>query len=195
MKQYSRRDFAQTLGLGAVAMTSSGPAPAARRPNVVFILADDLGWRYTTLYGNKYYETPNIERLARRGMMFDQAYAAAPICSPTRAGILTGLYPARIGIIQPSGARKDDWKLIRFWFDGDNQRHRFELYNLKEDIGETTNLADKMPEKVKALDGMIDRFLADTHAVTPKPNPSYKPGAGKKAARSIYDLYTSDDMA
>jgi arylsulfatase A-like enzyme len=100
MAQYSRRDFAKALGLGAAAMASSGLAPA-RKPNLVFILADDLGWRDTDLYGSRYYETPNVDRLATRGMMFDQAYAAAPICSPTRGSILTGLFPARLGITQP----------------------------------------------------------------------------------------------
>ena len=72
------------------------------RPNVVFILADDLGWSDTTLYGTtKFFETPNIERLAKRGMTFANAYAANPLCSPTRASIMTGLYPARVGITTP----------------------------------------------------------------------------------------------
>jgi len=74
-----------------------------RRPNIIFILADDLGWRDTSVYGSNFYETPNIDRLAARGMRFTQAYAAAPICSPTRASILTGLYPARLGFTTPAG--------------------------------------------------------------------------------------------
>jgi arylsulfatase A-like enzyme len=90
-----RRTFLQSLAAGAL-------AAAPRRPNFVFILADDLGWQDTSLYGSKYYETPNIDALARRGMMFTQAYAANPLCSPTRSSILTGLYPARIGITTPS---------------------------------------------------------------------------------------------
>lgn len=72
------------------------------RPNIVFFLADDLGWRDTTPYGSTFYETPNIERLARRGMKFTQAYAANPLCSPTRSSIMTGLFPARTGIMTPS---------------------------------------------------------------------------------------------
>jgi arylsulfatase A-like enzyme len=77
------------------------PAPA--RPNVVFILADDLGWADTTLYGHtRYYKTPNLERLAKRGMTFTRAYAASPLCSPTRSSILTGLSPARTGITTPN---------------------------------------------------------------------------------------------
>lgn len=73
------------------------------RPNIVFILADDLGWADTTLYGHtKFYKTPNIERLAKRGMTFTRAYTASPLCSPTRSSILTGLSPARTGITVPN---------------------------------------------------------------------------------------------
>jgi arylsulfatase A-like enzyme len=74
-----------------------------KKLNVVFILADDLGWADVTLYGKtKYYETPNLERLAARGMTFNRAYAASPLCSPTRASILTGQTPARNGITSPN---------------------------------------------------------------------------------------------
>lgn len=73
------------------------------KPNVVFILADDLGWSDTTLFGTtKFYKTPNMERLAKRGMTFSKAYASSPLCSPTRASILTGLSPARTGITTPN---------------------------------------------------------------------------------------------
>lgn len=104
----TRRQMLGALGAGVV--TVSGlrswlPALASERsrmPNVVLILADDLGWRDTSLYGSRFYETPNIERLANRGMLFTQAYAANPLCSPTRASIMTGLHPARIGITTPS---------------------------------------------------------------------------------------------
>lgn len=77
---------------------------AADKPmNVVFILADDLGWADTTLYGHtKYHQTPNLNRLAQRGMVFTRAYSASPLCSPTRSAILTGLSPARTGITTPS---------------------------------------------------------------------------------------------
>lgn len=72
-------------------------------PNVLFILADDLGWADTTLYGHtKFYQTPNLERLAKRGMAFSRAYSASPLCSPTRSAILTGLSPARTGITTPN---------------------------------------------------------------------------------------------
>ena len=76
---------------------------AARPPNVVIILADDLGWSDTTLFGTtKFYQTPHIERLAKRGMTFTRAYSASPLCSPTRSALLTGLSPARTGITVPN---------------------------------------------------------------------------------------------
>ncbi|MCB1207936.1 MAG: sulfatase [Verrucomicrobiales bacterium] len=75
----------------------------AAQPNVVFILADDLGWADTTLYGHtQFYHTPNLERLAKRGMTFTHAYSASPLCSPTRSAALTGLSPARTGITTPN---------------------------------------------------------------------------------------------
>nr|MDO8111051.1 sulfatase [Candidatus Sigynarchaeota archaeon] len=68
------------------------------KPNFVFILIDDMGWRDLTSYGSTFYETPNIDTLARDGMLFTDAYAACPVCSPTRASIMTGKYPARLGL-------------------------------------------------------------------------------------------------
>lgn len=68
------------------------------RPNIVLILIDDLGWRDLSSYGSSFYETPNIDQLAAAGMTFTNAYAASPVCSPTRASLLTGRYPASVGI-------------------------------------------------------------------------------------------------
>lgn len=72
-------------------MTTAGP-------NFLFILVDDLGYRDLGCYGSSFYESPNIDHLAAEGTMFTDAYAAAPVCSPTRASILTGAYPARVGV-------------------------------------------------------------------------------------------------
>lgn len=91
------RALCLALALRWCAIAASNPPP-----NVVFILADDLGWSDTTLYGaTRFYETPHLERLAARGMLFRNAYAANPLCSPTRASILTGLYPGRLGLTAP----------------------------------------------------------------------------------------------
>ncbi len=71
-----------------------------KNPNIVFILVDDLGWMDIAANGSTFYETPNIDQLAREGIRFTQAYAASPVCSPTRASILTGKNPARIDLTQ-----------------------------------------------------------------------------------------------
>ncbi|MEN6479321.1 MAG: sulfatase [Anaerolineales bacterium] len=68
------------------------------KPNIVLILMDDLGWRDLGCYGSTFYETPNLDRLASRSVHFSNAYAACPVCSPTRASILSGKYPARVGL-------------------------------------------------------------------------------------------------
>ncbi len=69
-----------------------------RHPNIVFILMDDMGWKDLGCMGSDFYETPNLDRLAAQGMLFTDAYAACPVCSPTRASILSGKYPARVGV-------------------------------------------------------------------------------------------------
>ena len=73
-------------------------------PNIVFILADDLGWRDLSVEGSTYYESPHIDRIANEGMRFTQGYAACQVCSPSRASILTGKYPPRHGITDYIGA-------------------------------------------------------------------------------------------
>ncbi len=69
-----------------------------QRPNFIFILMDDMGWRDLACSGSTFYETPNIDKLCRRGMSFANAYASCPVCSPSRASYLTGRYPARVGV-------------------------------------------------------------------------------------------------
>ncbi|WP_461107385.1 sulfatase [Spirosoma koreense] len=80
-----------------------GQAGKTRRPNIIVILADDLGWSELGCYGNRtdglhFNETPNLDRLAAGGMRFTQAYATAPVCTPTRIALMTGQHPARVGI-------------------------------------------------------------------------------------------------
>lgn len=102
----TRRTFLKSLSLCAAScFLPSGPlfsSDSKRKPNILFILADDMGWMDSTVYGSQYYETPNFERLTKRGMLFTDAYAASPLCSPTRASILSGQYPARLGITTPA---------------------------------------------------------------------------------------------
>lgn len=103
--QLDRREFLRRMLHGASSFLSSAailrengthadtPRP---KPNFVFILMDDMGWKDLSCYGSEFYETPNIDKLAKEGVLFTNAYAACPVCSPTRASILTGKYPARL---------------------------------------------------------------------------------------------------
>ncbi|MBA7637048.1 N-acetylgalactosamine-6-O-sulfatase [subsurface metagenome] len=112
---YTRRDFLKAVGLGAASLAIPGCVnrpqqlfgdSSRNKPNFVLILIDDLGWIDTGCYGSKFYETPNIDRLAAEGMRFTDGYAACAVCSPTRAAVMTGRYPARLGVT--------DWILARF---------------------------------------------------------------------------------
>ena len=98
-----RRDFLKKLGAGLAGATLPGtarakPPAAVDRPNVVVILADDLGYGDVSCYGAKDLQTPNIDGLMAKGMRLDRFYANCPVCSPTRAALLTGRYPDLVGV-------------------------------------------------------------------------------------------------
>lgn len=99
-----RRDFLKSVGLGTAGLANFGTFLSCsifkkdKKLNFILINIDDLGWRDLSCFGSRYYETPNIDRLAEQGMKFANAYAACAVCSPTRASIMTGRYPARIGV-------------------------------------------------------------------------------------------------
>ncbi len=93
----NRRGFL-SAAVGGAAVAALDAQGRGRQPNFVFFLIDDLGWKDVGFNGSRFYSTPNIDALAARGMRFTNAYAACPVCSPTRASILTGKYPARLGI-------------------------------------------------------------------------------------------------
>ncbi len=76
-------------------------------PNIVFFLVDDLGWTDLSCYGSRFYETPNVDKLAKQGVKFTNAYAACHVCSPTRASILSGKYPARMNLTDWLPGRND----------------------------------------------------------------------------------------
>jgi len=83
-----------------------------KKPNIVLIIADDLGYSQLGCYGSDYYKTPNIDNLAKSGMRFTNAYSAAAVCSPTRASIVTGKYPARLNITDYIPGDKNNSKLL-----------------------------------------------------------------------------------
>lgn len=101
------------ISISAVVMSgfcaSSSTGDAARKTNIVFILADDLGWTDTGAYGSTYYETPNIDRLAAQGMRFTN-YHNCQNCAPTRAALMTGQYGARTGVYTVGGIDRFDWR-------------------------------------------------------------------------------------
>jgi arylsulfatase A-like enzyme len=91
---------------------SSVLSAADTKPNIIFFLVDDLGQRDLGCYGSTFYDTPNLDKLAKEGALFTDGYAACPVCSPTRASIQTGKYPQRTGITDYIGAplKPDQWK-------------------------------------------------------------------------------------
>lgn len=114
--EQNRREFLRAAGAGLASVFLAGCASDGRvfasggnkRPNFVFFLIDDMGWRDAGCFGSSFYETPNIDRLAREGMKFTDAYAACPVCSPTRASIMAGKYPARLDTTDWFGAPQPD---------------------------------------------------------------------------------------
>jgi arylsulfatase A-like enzyme len=118
LQRSSRRDFLKTLGVGAAGVllgcSSVKSDSMKKQPNFVFFLVDDLGWTDLGCFGSSFYDTPNIDKLCASGMKFTNAYAACPVCSPTRASIVTGKYPQRVGItdyINPAGGNQpENWR-------------------------------------------------------------------------------------
>lgn len=100
-----------------------------KKPNVVFILIDDMGWRDLSCFGSDFYETPNIDRMAQMGTMFSQAYAPCHVSSPSRASLLTGMYPASLGITD--------------WLPG---RREYSFQRLS-----TTNVVQDLPAEAKTI--------------------------------------------
>ena len=110
MAEVTRRQFIAGAIAAAAAADIAARPPNRKEslPNIVFILADDLGWGDLSCYGRPDYKTPNLDRLASQGIRFTNAYSAAPMCTPTRVGFLTGRYPARlrVGLEEPIHERK-----------------------------------------------------------------------------------------
>ena len=110
----SRRSFIAAGGACAASMMlrsiALGAQEAQRKPNIVLILADDLGYGDLGCYGGADVPTPNIDRLAAEGLRFTDAYTCAPVCAPARAGLMTGRYPQRFGFeFNPFPRRKDPY--------------------------------------------------------------------------------------
>lgn len=107
--------FSQPLSLGAESI----------RPNIVFLLADDLGWTGLRCFGSDFYETPNLDRLAAAGVRFTHSYSACTVCSPTRASIMTGIYPAKLRLTDFIAGQNRPWARLRIprWTQQLNHRY------------------------------------------------------------------------
>ncbi|CAN5316606.1 sulfatase [soil metagenome] len=136
-----------SLGLVAglsLLFTSSRIQAQTKQPplNIIFILADDLGVHDLGCYGSTFYETPNLDRLAAQGVRFTQAYAACPVCSPTRAAFMTGQYPARTGVTDfIGGSRKG--KLLPAPYAHQLALDQFTVAEAFREAGYATGMAGK----------------------------------------------------
>ena len=135
------------LALLITLLPASSPLPGGKKPNLLFIMADDLGWMDLACQGNPLVETPNLDRLAKQGMRFTDAYAAAPVCSPTRCAVLTGQAPARIGLTTHLPGR---------FFPKDGRPQPAEL--VPQLNGEHVTIAERMKEA-----GYASAFLGKWH--------------------------------
>ena len=89
---------------------NAAPALPSARPNIIFIMADDLGYTDLACYGSKYYETPHIDRMASQGMRFTAGYSCGPNCQPTRAALMSGQYGPRTGVYTVGGIDRFNWQ-------------------------------------------------------------------------------------
>src|SRR3954463_9515492 len=108
------RAFLALLSIAATALapsTATAAEPKSKsKPNIVYIMADDLGYTDVACYGSGYYETPNIDRMAGEGMRFTDGYTCGPNCQPTRAALMSGQYGPRTGIYTVGSTERFDWK-------------------------------------------------------------------------------------
>jgi len=114
MTAITRRRALMLAGTAALVVATPAIASAQRRPNIIFVLVDDLRWDEFGAAGHPWLETPNIDRLAREGAMFTQAIHVIPLCSPNRATLLTGQYPSRHGVTGNEARSELSHRLVTF---------------------------------------------------------------------------------
>ena len=114
MSIMNRRQFLKAVGVGAAALSvgrlpalSAPEAATADRPNIILAMTDDQGWGDVSYNGLKQIETPSLDAMAKEGMRFNRFYSAHPSCSPTRASVMTGRHPNRMGCFWPGMALRN----------------------------------------------------------------------------------------
>jgi len=185
MKTLDRRSFlktaACTVGVTAasaflpgcsILKAGGGNSLKGSKPNIVMIFVDDLGWHQLGCYGSDFYETPNIDKLCAQSMKFTDAYAACPVCSPTRASVMTGKYPAKLHLTNhlKGSDPKDEKLLVPVWAD---------LLPLEE-----VTIAEALKEQ-----GYVTGHFGKWHLNTDK---KYKPGRpGDPESQGFDDVLTT----
>lgn len=152
-----RRNFLKLLFSLSVSTSLIKNCGSRRKPNILFFLVDDLGWKDLGCYGSQFYETPNIDKLALSGVKFMQSYTASAVCSPTRASILTGKHPARLHLTNWIGP--DMWRP-----DGKMETPDFEQQLVHEEKTIAENLKDQ---------GYSTGFIGKWHLGDKKFHPEY----------------------
>ncbi len=187
------------LAIGVSAIIGSGcNQEENQKTNVIFILADDFGWAQSGAYGSEYYHTPNIDRLAAEGIRFTDAYTAAPVCSPTRASIMTGKYPARLHLTNfIPGNRRDIYPLTQPEMQQFLPLEEITLGNLFSDQGYNTAFFGKWhlsPEKFgpESLPYYPDKQGFTDYFVIDKPcgntQPEYDPHKSDRIGNTSVDF-------
>jgi len=122
------------LIVSLLALVATQAFSTDRKPNIVLLLADDLGWTGLRSFGSDYYETPHLDSLASKGMSFTNAYAACTVCSPTRASIMTGMYPAKLRLTDFIAGQNRPYAQMKTpeWTKGLDKRHITVAEALKE---------------------------------------------------------------
>lgn len=161
------------------------------KPNIVFILADDLGWSQLGCYGSSYYSTPNIDRLASEGMLFNNAYAACAVCSPTRASIMTGKYPAKLHLTDfIKGNSGTDYPLVQPEWQKFLPLEEVTMAEVFKEAGYRTAIFGKwhLSQEKKPPESLPynpDKQGFDEYFVTYKPAPGADPGKDAHNVDSI----------
>jgi hypothetical protein len=144
------------------------------RPNTLFILIDDLGCRDLGCFGSTFYETPHLDRLMGQGMRFDRAYASCPVCSPTRASIMSGKYPARVGVTQWIGGHAEGKLKDVPYLHYLPLEEKSVASALREDPSEQNDLSDLEPERLARMANRLKAWQREIEAKIPEPNPDYE---------------------